>query len=520
MKYKVLYRKYRPDNFENIIGQDYIITTLKNSIINNNISHAYIFSGPRGTGKTSTAKVFAKAINCLEPINGSPCGKCEFCKNFQENPDIIEMDAASNNGVDDIRTIIDNVKLTPTNGKYKVYIIDEVHMLTTSAFNALLLTLEEPPAHTIFILATTNIESVPITILSRCQRFDFQKIKTNEMVQRLKLISKEEKINIDDEALLEIAYLAEGGMRDALSLLDQLSKNKVPINLELIEEQIKTISLRGVNELIDKIEDNDIKNCLLLLEEYQNRAVDYKNLIKKMIDVCSQRAKKIKETNNIRRLSFNNYKRMILNLADSISKVNISVDPFIILEMILLDFFQIADEKQNFDNDLINENSPIPEKDDNKIDKEKCDKLIAIRVNNCFVNAQKSYLEEAKKIFNDYKLSVELSGKIKSIILDSNLVAASDTNIILTCNNNHNIEIANQMLKDIEDSLKKVSDKEYKLIFISTERWLKEKENYIKNIKEKKAYKYMEDDSEKAIQENPEEKLLNDVFDPSKIEII
>ena len=222
MKYKVLYRKYRPNNFENIIGQHYIIKTLKNSIINNNISHAYIFSGPRGTGKTTTAKVFSKAINCSNPVDGSPCEKCEFCTNFHENPDIIEIDAASNNGVDEIRNLIDNIKLTPTNGKYKVYIIDEVHMLTTSAFNALLLTLEGPPAHSIFILATTNIESVPITILSRCQRFDFQKITIDDIVKRLSEICKLENIDIEDDALTEIAYLSEGRMRDALSLLDQL----------------------------------------------------------------------------------------------------------------------------------------------------------------------------------------------------------------------------------------------------------------------------------------------------------
>jgi len=225
MKYKVLYRKYRPTNFENIVGQDYIIKTLKNSIINDNISHAYIFSGPRGTGKTSTAKVFSKAINCINKNNGSPCEKCEFCTNFTENPDIIEIDAASNNGVDEIRNLIDNIKLTPTNGKYKVYIIDEVHMLTTSAFNALLLTLEEPPSHAIFILATTNIENVPITILSRCQRFDFQKISIDSLVDKLQEICKKENIEIEEDALYEIAYLSEGGLRDALSLLDQLSKN-------------------------------------------------------------------------------------------------------------------------------------------------------------------------------------------------------------------------------------------------------------------------------------------------------
>ena len=175
MDYKVLYRKYRPDNFSSIVGQDYMVSILKNAIKTEKISHAYIFSGPRGTGKTSTAKVFAKAINCLNPTNEGPCNECDSCLHFKENADIIEIDAASNNGVDEIREIINNIKLAPAYSKYKVYIIDEVHMLSTSAFNALLLTLEEPPKHVVFILATTNIEAVPITILSRCQRFDFHK---------------------------------------------------------------------------------------------------------------------------------------------------------------------------------------------------------------------------------------------------------------------------------------------------------------------------------------------------------
>ena len=180
MAYKVLYRKYRPDDFSNIIGQDYTITMLKNSITTGKHAHAYIFTGPRGTGKTSSAKVFAKALNCENPNNGNPCNECSFCLGFKENPDIIEIDAASNNGVDEIRELINNIKLVPSSSRYKIYIIDEVHMLSDSAFNALLLTLEEPPEHVVFILATTDIQKVPITILSRCQRFDFKPIQNSQ----------------------------------------------------------------------------------------------------------------------------------------------------------------------------------------------------------------------------------------------------------------------------------------------------------------------------------------------------
>ncbi len=519
MKYKVLYRKYRPDCFENIVGQEYIIKTLKNSIINNHISHAYIFSGPRGTGKTTTAKVFSKAINCLNPKDGSPCGECEFCRNFQENPDIIEIDAASNNGVDEIRALIENIKLAPTNGKYKVYIIDEVHMLSTSAFNALLLTLEEPPAHSIFILATTNIENVPITILSRCQRYDFQKIKNEDIIKRLKEISELEKIEIDDDALEEIAYLSEGGMRDALSLLDQLSKVDQKITLELIEKQIKTISQKNIEELLNSIENNDIDGCLNLINEYRLRAVDYKTLIKKMIDNASERAKKIKKNGLIKRLNFEDYKNLILMLADSLNKININVDSFTILEMILLEFFEESslkiDNKQGREEtkeEKIEESNKEPIKEDNNSFD---DKLVKIRINNCFVDAQKKYLEEAKMAVEEY-LSTSSEGKIKSILMDSNVVASSSKNLILVCNNVHNIEIANKMLKEIENSFNQDRGTNYKMIFISSEKWEQEKKMYIENLKIKKSYEYIEEnDIIKSEQES-----INDVFNKNKVEII
>ena len=199
--YKVLYRKYRPFSFDEVIGQKYSIKMLKNAVINNKISHAYIFTGPRGTGKTSTAKIFARTINCENPESGIPCGKCYSCLNASNSADIIEIDAASNNGVDEVRELINNVKVAPSFSKYKVYIIDEVHMLSKSAFNALLLTLEEPPSHVVFILATTNIESVPITILSRCQRYDFKKNSIDIMTSHLKWVASKEKINIKDQAI-------------------------------------------------------------------------------------------------------------------------------------------------------------------------------------------------------------------------------------------------------------------------------------------------------------------------------
>src|SRR5574344_2967099 len=199
MEYKVLYRKYRPQDFDSVVGQENTTSLLKNAIKDSKISHAYIFTGPRGTGKTSTARIFAKAINCINPHDGNPCNECDFCKSFHNNPDLIEIDAASNNGVDEMRELINNIRIAPVSSKYKVYIIDEFHMLSTSAFNALLLTLEEPPANVVFILATTDIQNVPITVLSRCQRFDFKLISTNKIIERLKYVCNKEKINITDD---------------------------------------------------------------------------------------------------------------------------------------------------------------------------------------------------------------------------------------------------------------------------------------------------------------------------------
>ena len=221
--YQALYRKYRPKTFDDVVGQDVIVKTLKNSIKNDMVSHAYLFCGPRGTGKTSIAKIFAKILNCTNLKDLEPCNECVSCiqVNTNQNIDIIEIDAASNNGVDEIREIRNKITLVPANSKYKIYIIDEVHMLSGAAFNALLKTLEEPPSHVIFIFATTEPQKIPTTILSRCQRFDYKKISDSKIVERLKFIAKSEKINISDEALFEIARLSDGGMRDSISLLDQ-----------------------------------------------------------------------------------------------------------------------------------------------------------------------------------------------------------------------------------------------------------------------------------------------------------
>lgn len=274
MSYTALYRKFRPDNFADVKGQDHIVTTLTNQIKHNRIGHAYLFCGTRGTGKTTVAKILAKAVNCEHPVNGSPCNECAMCKAIQAGTamNVIEIDAASNNGVDNIREIREEVSYRPTEGKYKVYIIDEVHMLSSGAFNALLKTLEEPPENVIFILATTEVHKVLDTIKSRCQRFDFRRITTEDIVKHLRYISDEEKINISDDALFTIAKNSAGGMRDSISLLDQLSLLGVSkqVTSEDVNAILGRISFDILNKLSSKIIDAKPNEAIEILNDIYN----------------------------------------------------------------------------------------------------------------------------------------------------------------------------------------------------------------------------------------------------------
>ena len=282
--YQALYRKYRPKTLDDVYGQDVIVKIIKNSILNNQINHAYIFAGPRGTGKTSIAKIFAKIINCEHPIDCKPCGKCVSCTQ-ENNSDIIEIDAASNNGVDEIRELRNKVNLLPAYGKYKVYIIDEVHMLTQGAFNALLKTLEEPPAHVIFILATTDPHKVIETILSRCQRLDFKKISTEAIVENLSVIAKKENIDIEKDALTEIAKLADGGMRDSVGMLDQArayTEGKITIND--IHDINGTLTDNDLRKLLENIIDNKLDEILEKIDKYNDQGKNFVKLLEEFID--------------------------------------------------------------------------------------------------------------------------------------------------------------------------------------------------------------------------------------------
>lgn len=291
MSYRALYRVFRPQTFAEVRGQDHISTTLKNAIRTGRLAHAYLFCGPRGTGKTSSAKILAKAVNCLDLQDGEPCNQCANCRAINDDNflDVLEIDAASNRGIDEIRDLRDKVRFAPSQGKRKVYIIDEVHMLTNEAFNALLKTLEEPPAHVLFILATTEPQKIPLTILSRCQRFDFRKINTAEIRNHLTDIVHEEGVEISDDALAAIARKAAGGMRDAISVLDQcIAFAGSRIELGHVEMVLGTVSEEATAALVDTVIGQDYGQLFASLNDFMQQGKDIKQILRDCIQYCRQ----------------------------------------------------------------------------------------------------------------------------------------------------------------------------------------------------------------------------------------
>jgi len=300
MAYVALYRAYRPRAFSEVSGQKVIIKTLQNALLHDKIAHAYLFSGPRGTGKTSIAKIFAKAVNCINQPNQDPCNTCDICRGIDNGniPDVIEIDAASNNGVDEIRDLRDKVKYMPSVGKFKVYIIDEVHMLTTGAFNALLKTLEEPPKHVIFVLATTEVHKIPPTILSRCQRFDFKNIDTPDIVEKLTEIAGKEQIKITPDAIYAVAENAEGGLRDAISLLDQsISYAGSEITEDDVHQVSGSVSKKAIIKLLTSISNKEISSAMLILKDLLAEGKEISRIVNDLIlalrDILIEKSTKV-----------------------------------------------------------------------------------------------------------------------------------------------------------------------------------------------------------------------------------
>ena len=577
MSYKVLYRKYRPDDFDNVVGQDYTVGMLKNAISSGKNAHAYIFTGPRGTGKTSSAKIFAKALNCLNPVNGSPCNECESCISFKDSPDIIEIDAASNNGVDEIRELINNVKLVPSNSKYKVYIIDEVHMLTTSAFNALLLTLEEPPSHVVFILATTDIQNVPITILSRCQRFDFKPINKESLIHRLDYVCKEENIKITADALEEIALISAGGMRDALGMLDQLANSDEEITLDSVSSYFGSVSPKVISELLDSIAGNNVESLLEILGNIRTSGTNYTVFVEKLISELRKAAVSIKSSRPKYNISFDTVYNLIFDLNECLCNININVDPYLLIEVVLLKYINSSGNnynnqtvdlgnniamnvvnngnslkkevdinsniKDNSVNNVINDKAgnneePIVLKENKKetttkTKKEKKQVIHKItfdlntRINNCFVGVEMKYKKSLKESWGDfvsYLLAYDKS--LISLLADVDILAVSNEYALISSKIESTNSLINESIRNLEKFYADFSGNNYKFAALSNDLWKKESAKYLKNKENNIKYNYIEEELvEESVEENIEsngdsniEDLASDIFGTFEVE--
>lgn len=538
MDYQVLYRKYRPHDFDSLVGQEYTKKLLKNSVINNKFAHAYIFTGPRGTGKTSSAKIFAKAINCLHPIDGNPCNNCQNCVNFESSPDIIELDAASNNGVDDIREIINNVRLAPSSMKIKVYIIDEFHMLSTSAFNALLLTLEEPPKDVVFILATTDIQSVPITVLSRCQRFDFKPISIQDIENRLKFVCGEENLKATDDAIKEIAMMSNGGLRDALSILDQVAGNGEEIDIQDVIANFGGISNKKINQLLSYYENNSVAELIDYINEIKNDGIDIKVLIDKIITKIKSVLIDIKLDNYNGKLDFDNLYNLVFELNKLLTGERNGANYYDLLEIVFLKYINYFPGNNFVDKNIVKLtdskkestiikrieekpkiSAPVIEQtiisQENKLEKKNkvIDFDIDVRINNTFVNAKKDYLNNIKSKWNDFVIYESNTNKAMiSYLADTNIVAASDKYAILTNNLDITNDLINQNIKSLEKDFNLFFNGNYYLVAVSPKKWEQERNKYINNIKN--GYKYEIIDNDIIIKENKSEleKIASEIF--------
>ena len=527
MKYLALYRKYRPSRFEEISGQEGVVGVLKNAIKTGRISHAYLFCGPRGTGKTTTAKLLAKMVNCTNPIDGEPCGKCESCLSIfnNTNDDIIEIDAASNNGVDEIRELRYKINLVPSNSKYKVYIIDEVHMLTVGAFNALLKTLEEPPSHVIFVLATTETYKVPLTISSRCQKFRFDKITVDNIVKRLEEICNIEKIVVSSDILNEIARLADGGMRDAINLLDQLVSykgNDITINdvyditglvsYEIIYELLLSSYNKDMSSIVKILDDINYsgKNISKFIEEiilFLKDVLVYKNITDYSLNL--DKLNKVKEISDLydNNLIYN-YVNELNNVLNNIKN---SSYPLLLLEVALiklvnlekkeesiLEKVNVKESKNNvkaekntsnmsIKNDIIKEDV-FPKLSNEEL--KHISYLKEVRVNNAFVSANKSLLNKFKEKWSlvfEY-LTNDKYANIVGLLKDVNVVVAGKENLIFQSKFSSVAASLNSQSELLSELFYEIYGVNYKTIVLSNSEWDYEKKKYIDNLNNKYVY--------------------------------
>ena len=531
--YQALYRKYRPSNFDEVVGQKVIVKTLKNAIKYDRLSHAYLFCGPRGTGKTSIAKILAKTINCTNLQDYLPCNECENCLQYnnKQSVDIIEIDAASNNGVDEIRELRDKVGLVPSFGKYKIYIIDEVHMLTTSAFNALLKTLEEPPKHVIFILATTEPFKIPITILSRCQRFDFKKISVDDIVSRLRAIADAENIKIKDEILKEIAILSDGGMRDSINLLDQVNAyvgGEKEVTYEDVHDVNGTLKPEELYDFISKIKNNDLKDALLLSDSYNDIGKNMTKVLEELISFFRNIliAKVVPDYLNDN-IYFDFYKKIassytveqindIMKLMNnSLYDMRLSNNPKVLFDLLVLNIAEISKEKtvpieqekveqkinynnENFEqkinynynkeenakeNSISNVQNREQKKIVVKIDDEntkKWEEKKNIRIGNTLACYNRLLLTEVRGKLpevRNYILDINYNF-VASLVVDGTLKAAGGDYLVFVYNNVHDANLFNDNIDKIELLFEILYNKKYKVIATSIDEWEKIRDDF------------------------------------------
>lgn len=529
MNYQALYRMFRPQAFSDVVGQEHVTKTLRNAISKGKQSHAYIFSGPRGTGKTSIAKVFAKAINCLNSDNGEPCNECAICKGITQgtNSDIIEIDAASNNGVDEIRNIRDKVKYAPSESKYKVYIIDEVHMLTTGAFNALLKTLEEPPAHAIFILATTEPHKIPPTIISRAQRFDFKSINHDQIVERLKFVAEEQQIDYDDAALNFVAKASEGGMRDALSIMDQaIAFGDDHLTLQDALNVTGSVDDEALNKLFSQIIDGDVKSAFSTYHQFVADGKEVNRLINDMIyfvrdTIMNKTADASTEYDALMHFELETLYQMIDIINDTLVSIRFSVNQNVHFEVLLVKLSEMVKEQpQTIQNVATTSVASEPNNDvllqrmeqlENELKTLKTQGVTTqtaqpakpqpsnrgSKSKNIFSMQQiTKVLDKANK--EDIKLLKDHWGEVVdhaknndmkslvSLLQNSEPVAASETHVLIKFEEEIHCEIVNkndEKRENIENVVCNIIDKSVKVVGVPSDQWMRVRSEYLQNRK-------------------------------------